>query len=57
MQGLIMLQDAIEKERRPLSWVIGDQGVIKPKMPSQRDELKEERNRPQSCGAERSLSA
>ena len=44
MQGLVMLQDAIEQERRPLSWVIGDQGVIKPKMPSQRDELKEERN-------------
>ena len=44
LQGLIMLQDAIEQERRPLSWVIGDQGVIKPKMPSYRDELKEERN-------------
>ena len=44
LQGLVMLQDAIEQERRPLSWVIGDQGVIKPKMPSYRDELKEERN-------------
>lgn len=45
LQGLIMLQEAIEKERRPLSWVIGDQGVIKPDMPSQRDLLKDERNR------------
>ena len=44
MQGLIMLQDAIKQERRPLSWVVGDQGVIKPEMPSQRDLLKEERN-------------
>ena len=44
MQGLIMLQDSIEKERRPLSWVVGEQGVIKPQMPSQRDLLQEERN-------------
>ena len=44
MQGLMMLQDAIEKERRPLSWVVGDQQAIKPDMPSQRDRLQEERN-------------
>ena len=44
MQGLIMLQDAIEQERRPLSWVVGDQTVIKPVMPSQRDRLQKERN-------------
>ena len=44
MQGLVMLQDAIEQERRPLSWVVGDQTVIKPDMPSQRDRLKQERN-------------
>ncbi len=45
MQGLMMLQDAIEQERRPLSWVVGDQGVYKAHMPSQRDKLQEERNR------------
>ena len=45
MQGLIMLQDSIEKERRPLSWVAGDQTVVKPKMPSQRDKLQAERNK------------
>jgi NADH-quinone oxidoreductase subunit B len=39
-----MLQDAIEQERRPLSWVVGDQTVIKPKMPSQRDLLQKERS-------------
>ena len=44
MQGLIMLQDAIEQERRPLSWVVGDQQVIKPQMPSRRDLLQKERN-------------
>ncbi len=44
MQGLMMLQDAIEKEHRPLSWVVGDQGIVKPAMPSQRDLLQEERN-------------
>lgn len=45
MQGLMMLQDAIEQERRPLSWVVGDQTVIKPEMPSQRDQLMEQRGR------------
>ena len=44
MQGLIMLQDSIEKERRPLSWVAGDQRIIKPTMPSQRDLLQQKRN-------------
>jgi NADH-quinone oxidoreductase subunit B len=44
MQGLIMLQDSIEKERRPLSWVVGDQEIIKPQMPSRRDMLQKERN-------------
>ena len=45
MQGLVMLQDAIEQERRPLSWVVGEQSVIKPDMPSQRDRLLEERSK------------
>ena len=45
MQGLTMLQESIGKERRPLSWVVGDQTVVKPNMPSQRDLLKENRNR------------
>jgi len=45
MQGLMMLQDAIEQERRPLSWVVGDQHIRKPELPSRRDLLQEERNR------------
>ena len=44
LQGLIMLQDAIKQERRPLSWTVGEQGIIKPDMPSQRDTLQKERN-------------
>ncbi|WP_097461071.1 NuoB/complex I 20 kDa subunit family protein [Mangrovitalea sediminis] len=37
LQGLMLLQDSIGKERRPLSWVVGDQGVYKAEMPAQRD--------------------
>jgi len=43
MQGLTMLQEAIKKERRPLSWVVGDQGIYKAHFPSNRDRLTEER--------------
>ena len=28
LQGLIMLQESIGRERRPLSWMINDQGII-----------------------------
>ena len=31
LQGLILLQDSIGRQRRPLSWVIDDQGVIQKK--------------------------
>jgi len=37
LQGLMLLQDAIRHENRPLSWVLGADGVEKPQMPSQRD--------------------
>ena len=30
MEGLTLLAASVGKEQRPLSWVIGDQGVIKP---------------------------
>jgi NADH-quinone oxidoreductase subunit B len=30
MEGLTLLVESVGKERRPLSWVIGEQGVIKP---------------------------
>ncbi|WP_166252942.1 NuoB/complex I 20 kDa subunit family protein [Marinobacter salicampi] len=37
LQGLQLLQDSIQEERRPLSWVVGDQGVYRADMPSQRE--------------------
>lgn len=37
LQGLTMLQESVGKERRPLSWVIGPQGVEKPNLPSQKE--------------------
>ena len=43
MQGLTMLQASVGKERRPLSWVGGDQTVIKPQKISKRDELTPDR--------------
>ena len=45
MQGLLLLQDAVAAERRPLTWVIGPQGVVKPPMPSRRDLLAPDRQR------------
>ena len=45
LQGLIMLQESIAQERRPLSWVAGDQSIIKPTFEPNRDRLMLERNR------------
>lgn len=43
LQGLQLLQDSIQEERRPLSWVVGDQGVYRAEMPSQREKKRESR--------------
>jgi NADH-quinone oxidoreductase subunit B len=45
LQGLILLQEAIGKERRPLSWVVGPQGVQRAEKPSQRDIHRHDRGR------------
>jgi NADH-quinone oxidoreductase subunit B len=37
MEGLLMLQELVGKERRPLSWKFGSQTVEKPHMPVMRD--------------------
>ena len=37
MEGLVLLQDLVGKEKRPLSWTIGPQGIMRPSMPSNRD--------------------
>ena len=36
MQALLLLQESIGKERRPLSWVVGDQGVYRANMQSEK---------------------
>jgi NADH-quinone oxidoreductase subunit B len=43
LQGLMLLQDAVGKERRPLSWVVDDQRVYKAEKTSQRDLRNESR--------------
>ena len=45
LQGLMLLQDAVGKERRPLSWVVDDQRVIKAEKISQRDLRTESRRK------------
>jgi NADH-quinone oxidoreductase subunit B len=37
LEGLLLLRDSIGKEKRPLSWVLGPQGVVRPEKPSLRD--------------------
>ena len=37
MEGLLLLQHSVGKERRPLSWVVGRQEVERAQMPSLRD--------------------
>ena len=38
LEGIVLLREAVGKEKRPLSWVVGPQGVEKPPLPSMRDE-------------------
>lgn len=45
LQGLMMLQESIGKERRPLSWLMDDQEIVKHEKPNQRDLRNEERMR------------
>jgi NADH-quinone oxidoreductase subunit B len=37
LEGILLLREAVGNEKRPLSWVIGPQGVAKPESPSMRD--------------------
>ncbi len=43
LEALVMLQDTIGKERRPLSWMVGPQEVVKPERPCMRDLKREQR--------------
>ena len=44
-EGLLLLQKAVGTERRPLSWVAGPQGTVRPPMPSLRDLNRAERQK------------
>ena len=43
MEGLLMLREQVGKERRPLSWIAGPQGIVTPEKPCMRDLKREER--------------
>src|SRR6187455_3689123 len=43
LQGLMLLQDSIGHEQRPLSWMVGDQGIYRPNMPAQKEQRRAER--------------
>ena len=43
LEGLMLLQSQIGKQRRPLSWTVGDQGIERAARPSQRDLKRPER--------------
>ena len=43
LHGLMMLQESIGQEKRPLSWVVGEHEMIPAPKPSQRDLLREKR--------------
>ena len=45
LEGLMLLQKAVGSERRPLSWVVGPQGVERPQLPSMRDLKRAEREK------------
>jgi NADH-quinone oxidoreductase subunit B len=43
MEGLVLLANSVGKEQRPLSWVIGEQGVIRPEKISVKETRQEQR--------------
>ncbi|WP_367680615.1 NADH-quinone oxidoreductase subunit B family protein [Candidatus Fukatsuia anoeciicola] len=43
IEALLLLQKSISKERRPLSWVIGDQGIYRANMQSEKDRKRDKR--------------
>ena len=45
LEGLLLLQQAVGQERRPLSWVAGKQQVERPVKPALRDSKREERRK------------
>ena len=51
LQGLMLLQESIGQERRPLSWVVGDQGIYVPKCRRRRNSAANSVSRSPTCAA------
>ena len=45
MEGLLLLTKLVGTEKRPLSWMVGPQGVVRPNPPCMRDLKRAERSR------------
>lgn len=45
MEGLLLLQQTVGSERRPLSWVLGPEQIERPTLPARRDLAREFRQR------------
>jgi NADH-quinone oxidoreductase subunit B len=45
LEGVTLLAEQVSKEKRPLSWIVGPQGVVKPEKISMRDRKAEERRK------------
>jgi NADH-quinone oxidoreductase subunit B len=43
LEGLLLLQNLMGTEQRPLSWVVGSQDTVRPPMPSMRDLMRPSR--------------
>jgi len=48
MEGLLLLQEAVGSERRPLSWVLGPEQVERPTLPARRDLARDSRQQAQT---------
>ena len=45
LEGVTLLRDAVGQEKRPLSWTLGPQGVVREPPPSMRDAKREMRSK------------
>ena len=37
LEGVLLLREKVGREKRPLSWVVGPQGIVRPEMPAMRE--------------------
>jgi len=43
LEGVLLLRELVGSEKRPLSWVVGPQGIARPELPSPRDQKRAQR--------------